>query len=186
MKAVGAIKAKWQIEKMKEFLQNHSIRDYCLFLLGINTGIKLQELLHLRVFEVSNVNGEIQEFLSLPHYTNPQVYLNDHLRCILKKYINDNSLNDTDYLFKSRKTNEPISRQQAYRIINAAAIEAGINAPVGMTTLRKTFGYHAYTKGIAVSLIQKRLQHSSPSETMHFIGLNNQSEQIQIRLNLDL
>lgn len=186
MKTVGAIKAKSQIEKMKEFLQNHSIRDYCLFLLGINTGIKLQELLHLRVYEVRNNHGEILEFLSLPLYTNPPVYLNDHLRCTLKKYIAENPLIDTDYLFKSRKTNEPISRQQAYRIIHAAAKEAGIEASVGMTTLRKTFGYHAYTNGIAISLIQKRLHHSSPSETMHFIGINNQSEHIQIRLNIDL
>jgi len=184
MKTVGAIKAKWQIKKMKEFLEAHSTRDYCLFLLGINTGIKLQELLHLRVHEVSIEDGEITEILSLPQYSSPPVYLNLTIRNILKKYINENSLIDTDYLFKSRKTGGPITRQQAYRIINAAAKEAGIEEAVGMTTLRKTFGYHAYIQGIAISLIQNRLHHASPSETLHFIGIDSHLE--KIKLNVDL
>ncbi|MCM3663133.1 tyrosine-type recombinase/integrase [Mesobacillus subterraneus] len=184
MKTVGAIKSRKHINHMKAFLEAHSTRDYCLFLLGINTGIKLQELLHLKVHEVSSKDGEIVEFLSLPHYNNPPVYLNATLRQNLKNYINHNSMIDTDYLFRSRKTDQPISRQQAYRIINDAAKDAGIEDPVGMTTLRKTFGYHAYYQGVAISLIQKRLQHASPSETIHFIGVNHHSE--QIKLNIDL
>lgn len=184
MKTVGAIKEKWQLSKMKEYLEAHSTRDFCLFLLGINTGIKLQELLHLRVHEVSGNDGEITETLFLSQHSSPPVYLNLTIRTILKKYINENSLVDEDYLFRSRKTGEPITRQQAYRIINAAAKEAGIEDPVGMTTLRKTFGYHAYIQGIAISLIQKRLHHASPSETLHFIGINSHLEKIKLNINL--
>lgn len=184
MKSVGAIKEKWQISKMKEYLEKHSARDHSLFLLGINTGIKLQELLHLRVHEIRGSDGEITEILSLPQYNSPPVYLNLTIRNILKKYVIENALIDTDYLFRSRKTGEPITRQQAYRIINAAAKEAGIEEAVGMTTLRKTFGYHAYIQGIAISLIQKRLHHASPSETLHFIGIDSHSE--RIKLNVDL
>jgi integrase len=184
MHAVSPIKSKNQIEQMKRYLEAHSTRDYSLFLLGINTGIKLQELLSLRVHDVCNEEGKISEFLSIPHYTNPPIYLNALIRKVLKKYLNENSLISTDYLFKSRKTSEPITRQQAYRIINAAAKEAGIMEPVGMTTLRKTFGYHAYSQGVAISLIQKRLQHSSSSETMHFIGLDQQPVTVTININL--
>lgn len=184
MKSVGAIKSKWQISQMKEFLEQHSERDYCLFVLGINTGIKLQELLHLRVNEVCSADGEIFEIISLPQYSNPPVFLNLTIRNTLKKYINENSLIHTDYLFRSRKTNEPISRQQAYRIINSAAKEAGIDEPVGMTTLRKTFGYHAYIQGIAISLIQKRLHHASPSETLIFLGIDHHNEKITVNINL--
>lgn len=184
MKTVGAIKEKWQINQMKDILETQSLRDYCLFVLGINTGIKLHELLHLRVYEVYGTDGEILEILSLPQYSNPPVYLNLTLRSNLKKYINENSLNYTDYLFRSRKTDEPITRQQAYRIINSAAKEAGIAEPVGMTTLRKTFGYHAYIQGIAISLIQKRLHHASPSETLHFLGIEQHFEKIKLNINL--
>jgi integrase len=184
LKTVEAIKSRKQINKMKAYLQLHSTRDYCLFLLGINTGIKLQELLHLRVSEVTCSGDEIDEFLTLPHYCNTPIYLNAPIRSALKRYIHEQSLEQADYLFKSRKTGEPITRQQAYRILNAAAKEAGIEEPVGMTTLRKTFGYHAYTKGIAISLIQKRLQHASPSETLQFIGIDRQKEKIKLNVNL--
>ncbi|GAE47540.1 site-specific recombinase [Mesobacillus boroniphilus JCM 21738] len=155
MKTVSAIKSKKKISIMKKFLENHSARDYCLFLLGINTGIKLQELLSLRVHDVCEKDGGITDFLSIPHYSIPPVYLNASIRVSLKKYLNENSFIATDYLFRSRKTPNPITRQQAYRIINAAAKNAGIDEPVGMTTLRKTFGYHAYSQGVAISLIQK-------------------------------
>jgi integrase len=184
MKTVDALKDRNQIDRMKKYLKMHSTRDYCLFLLGINTGIKLQELLCLRVQQVTSNDGEILEFLSLPHYANPPIYLNDPIRRTLKKYILENSLHNTDYLFRSRKTGEPISRQQAYRIINEAAKDAGIEESVGMTTLRKTFGYHAYAKGIAISLIQKRLQHSTPSETMHFIGIEPDTTRIKLNIYL--
>ena len=184
MKTVSAIKSKKKIMIMKKFLENHSTRDYCLFLLGINTGIKLQELLSLRVHDVCGKDKEIADFLSIPPYCNPPVYLNATIRRSLKKYINENSFMDTDYLFRSRKTANPITRQQAYRIINAAAKNAGIDEPVGMTTLRKTFGYHAYSQGIAISLIQKRLQHASPSETKHFIGVDQETVPVKININL--
>ncbi|CAM3766430.1 tyrosine-type recombinase/integrase [Mesobacillus thioparans] len=184
MQAVSPITSKNRIDQMKRYLEAHSSRDYCLFLLGINTGIKLQELLSLRVDDVCNEKREVAAFLSIPHYSNPPIYINASIRKVLKRYLNENSLNSADYLFRSRKTSEPITRQQAYRIINAAAKEAGVMEPVGMTTLRKTFGYHAYSQGVAISLIQKRLQHSSPSETMHFIGLDQQPVTVTININL--
>lgn len=184
MKMVSAIKSKKKIIIMKKFLESHSTRDYCLFLLGINTGIKLQELLSLRVQDVCDKEGEITDILTIPPYYNPPVYLNATIRRSLKKYINENSFIDTDYLFRSRKTSNPITRQQAYRIINAAAKNAEIDEPVGMTTLRKTFGYHAYSQGVAISLIQKRLQHASPSETKHFIGVDQETFPVKININL--
>ena len=150
MKTVSAIKSKIQIKQIKKCLQVNSTRDYCLFLLGINTGIKLQELLRLRVEDVCDLDGNIKEFLFIPHYSNPPVYSNSSIRQAFKNYINESSLVAADYLFRSRKTGEPITRQQAYRILNAAAKEAGIDEPVGTTTLRKTFGYHAYVQGIAI------------------------------------
>lgn len=184
MTTVSPIKSKKKITQMKKFLENHSSRDYCLFLLGINTGIKLPELLCLRVHDVCSKDGEIPEFLTIPSYNNPPVYLNASIRRSLKNYLNENSFIATDYLFKSRKTANPITRQQAYRIINTAAKHAGIEEPVGMTTLRKTFGYHAYSQGVAISLIQKRLQHASPSETKHFIGIDQEAVPVKININL--
>ncbi len=72
----------------------------------------------------------------------------------LLHYIENKSLSNEDVLFQSLRTNQVLSRQQAYRIIHQAAIEAGIEN-VGLTTLRKTFAYHAYQKGIPDSCHSK-------------------------------
>ena len=50
-------------------------------------------------------------------------------------------MKEDDYLFKSKRTNKPISRIQAYRILKEAAAACGLEE-IGTHTLRKTFGYH--------------------------------------------
>jgi integrase len=185
MKTVEAIKDEKQLLSIKAFLKQRSLRDYCLFLLGINTGIRINDLLHLHVKDVMSESGEILHYLQSSVYTDPPVYFNNHVRNSLRAYIQESLLSYTDYLFQSRKTNEPITRQQAYRIINEAAKLSGVKGSIGTHTLRKTFGYHAYKKGIAISLIQKRLQHSTPSETRQYIGITNQNP-VYIQLDVNL
>lgn len=185
MKTVEAIKGEQQLLSMKAFLKSRSSRDYCLLLLGINTGIRIHDLLHLHVKDVMSESGDILHYLQSSIYTNPPVYFNDHVRDSLRSCIQEGFLHYDDFLFKSRKTNEPITRQQAYRIINEAAKQSGISGSIGTHTLRKTFGYHAYAKGIAISLIQKRLQHSTPAETRQYIGAANQTS-LHIKLDVNL
>jgi integrase len=186
MNTVDAIKDISQINLIKDYLRTRSARDYCLFLFGINTGIRINELISLHVSEVMNETGVIREFLQSSTYEKPPVYLNQPVRNAIQNCIASEGLQYSDYLFKSRKTTNPISRQQAYRIINEAAKHAGIEGSIGTSTLRKTFGYHAYLKGIAISLIQKRLQQSTPSETIHYIGLAEERHSLPIILDVNL
>jgi len=81
-------------------------------------------------------------------------------------------MSDEEYLFKSRKgENKPISRVQAYRILNSAAEHVGLQE-VGTRTLRKTFGYWHYKQNKDVALLQQIFNHSSPSVTLRYIGIN--------------
>ncbi|RCW62531.1 tyrosine-type recombinase/integrase, partial [Saliterribacillus persicus] len=90
-----------------------------------------------------------------------------------------------NYHIHTKNGKQPISRQQAYRIIHRAAEEAGITEKVGMHTLRKTFGFHAYHKGIAISILQQIYGHTTPGETLRYIGVNkNQRLSIKVDVNL--
>ncbi|QOR67753.1 tyrosine-type recombinase/integrase [Cytobacillus suaedae] len=185
MKTVDAIKDKKRLKEMKAFLLPRSSRDYCLFMLGINTGIRIQDLLTLHVYNVVTETNEISSYLLTSNEVNPPIFLNKHVRKSIVKWIKEGELTYNDFLFKSRKTSEPITRQQAYRIINEAAKQAGVEGSVGTHTLRKTFGYHAYLKGIAVSLIQKRLQHQTKAETYQYIGITEEKN-LPIILDVNL
>lgn len=107
----------------------------------------------------------------------------EELQRELRQYITMEQLNTGDLLFQSNRTQKGLSRQQAYRIIHAAAEELGM-LHIGLTTLRKTFAYHAYQSGISISIIQKYLGHQTTYETMKFIGISRNASKTTIALNL--
>lgn len=96
--------------------------------------------------------------------------INETLKKALSEYIIGK--NPNEYLFASKKGNNPITRIQAYRIINDACSKAGITARIGTHTLRKTFGYHFYNEKKDIALLQSILNHSAPSITLSYIGIN--------------
>lgn len=187
MEYVHPIKYIESINAIKEILRKQSQRDLLFFVFGINTGIRISELLSLRVKDVWD-GEKVKEFLIL--YDEKQkdskaYYINNRVKCELETYLSNVNLQNGDYLFKSKKNNQPITRQQAYRIINQAAKEVGIIGNIGTHTLRKTFGYHAYRKGIAISILMSIYQHNTPAETLRYIGIDKNEEQlIKVDVNL--
>jgi len=96
--------------------------------------------------------------------------INTRLKQEIDKYINNKPNNE--YLFLSQKgDNKPISRTQAYRILKKAGEKVGLET-YGTHTLRKTFGYWHYKKNKDVALLQKLFNHSAPSITLEYIGIN--------------
>lgn len=195
MEYVDPIKDIKSINKIKEILKRQSQRDLLLFVLGINTGIRVSDLLSLRISDVWDGN-EIKEFIYIADINNndtecknnndPKAYfLNNSVKKELKKYFSQHDFTDCDFLFKSKKNNQPITRQQAYRIINNAAKGAGIQGKIGTHTIRKTFGYHAYRKGIAISIIMSIYNHHSSAETLRYLGIERgQKQLIKVDVNL--
>lgn len=89
---------------------------------------------------------------------------------LLEDYMENKD--DSEYLFKSRKNgNSPIHRQRAHTILSEAGTKIGLES-IGTHTLRKTFGYHFYQRKKDVALLQDIFNHSSPSITLRYIGIN--------------
>ena len=65
---------------------------------------------------------------------------------------------------------------KAYRIIRDAAMALRIEH-VGTHTMRKTFGYHYYQKTHDVATLMQIFNHSAPSITLRYIGIER--EQIE-------
>lgn len=179
MEVVNPIKSMRHIQLIKKELKKQSSRDYCFFVLGINTGLKINVLLQLKTNQMVNDKGDIQPFILIE---DQKIYLNDKVKTALTFHLFlENHIQD-EYLFQSPKSAMPVTRQHAYRVIHEAARKVGIDYQIGTHTLRKTFGYHAYIKGIAISLIQERYQHATPSETLRYIGLDDTLQKIDVNL----
>ncbi|MEJ7541636.1 tyrosine-type recombinase/integrase [Staphylococcus intermedius] len=183
MNCVDPIRETKDIHRMYDFLQSHSMRDYLFFKFAIHTGVKLVELLNLSVDQMMNDDGTVIEKWMMSQNQEIGVRIPDELREELKAYIEAEALVQTDLVFRSKRTQKGLSRQQAYRIINTAAQQLGIEH-IGLTTLRKTFAYHAYQSGITISMIQKYLGHQTSHETMKFIGVSKEKMDTTIALNL--
>lgn len=163
-----------QISTIKNFLRNNSARDFLLFVVGINTGLKINELLELKVSDVLDGDGNIKSFYLAKSDDLEQgrdIYLNAKVKSALNDYLLHAKLTTTDYLFLSTKNNNAISRQQAHRIIHDAVNSLDIKGKFGAGSMRKTFGFHAYKKGVSISIIQKYFHHATSAETYKYLGI---------------
>lgn len=168
MKYVQPIRDIEKIKEIKNYLKKQSYRDYFLFLMGINTGLRISDLLNLKVIDIKDKTHFVlkeqktQKTKRFPLYT---------LQEDIKEYIK--GMKDNDFLFPSRleKGKRPLSRYRAWAILSDAGKHVGLNE-IGTHTLRKTFGYHFYQKTKDVAILQELFNHSAPSITLRYIGIN--------------
>lgn len=183
MNCVDPIKHHEDIQNLYCALKEHSERDYLLFKFAIHTGIKLNDLLHLTVADIMTERNQIITHWEVCAAHEVHVVLPETLRQELQAYIDTETLTSHDLLFQSKRTKKGLSRQQAYRIVHAAATEVGI-PHIGLTTLRKTFAYHTYRSGVSLPIIQKYLGHQTAQETLKFIGESSKHTPTMIALDL--
>jgi len=187
MNVVQPIKKKQDIEAMKVYLKSKSLRDWALFVLGINSALRISDLLNLNVSDIKDENGKISERILLKEQKTSKrksFPLNKNVIDALTEYLSTIPSNQIP-LFASRKGDEPITRQQSHRIFSEAAKKCGIKDPISNHSLRKSFSWALYESGVDITRIQALLNHSSPKETLRYIGIT-QLENDNIYLNLNL
>ena len=188
MEIVQPIRDKNRIDAMKKLLRGQSLRDYCLFTLGINSGLRVGDLLALRVSDVLDERGKLAERISVREQKTGKrkdFPLGPSAQKALREYLDAHALRPDAPLFPSRKGGTPLDRRTAWRIMSDAAKAVGITESIGTHTLRKTFGYHAYQMGMDITRIQKLLNHSSPGVTLAYIGITREElDDVYMTLNL--
>lgn len=58
MNLVEPIRDRKKIEDMKVYLKGNSLRDYALFVVGINVALRISDLLKLTCTDILNQNGK--------------------------------------------------------------------------------------------------------------------------------
>lgn len=166
---VEPIKSKQDIQKVEKYLASKNQRNMLIFEFGINTGLRVSDILGLNVSDVlDKTYVEIIEKKTKKYKRFP---LNNKLKKLLKTYLVGKSLNEP--LFVGIRHCR-LDRSQVYRFLNEACEHCGIKANIGTHTMRKTFGYHHYKKFNDVVLLQRILNHSSPSITLRYIGISQE------------
>ena len=162
MKASLPIKDIEMIQKMKDlFLSKGEIRGYLLFVLSINTGIYLKDLLELKVRDVKN-----KQYLTVGK--NKVVPLTDEIQEVIKKAINGCKLDAP--LFQG-KVGQRLDRTSAFYIFKTICVELGVDDKYSVLSWRKTFAYHYYQKYKDISYLMWLFNQRSTEQALNFIGV---------------
>lgn len=167
MERVRPIKNMRDINRLLERLGEWDEKYRMLFLIGINTGLRIGDLVPLRVRDVKNDYITKEEGKTGRRM---RVLINKELRVEIDDYI---ELKPNDrVLFPSRNgSNKPIGRARAYQVLKLAALEIGMEN-IGTHTLRKTFAYHTYKKTKDLALVMRCLNHKDAGTTLLYLGLD--------------
>lgn len=188
-----------QIKKLADHMATHGtfgIRNYAMFITGVATGLRISDLVRLKVRDVYDVDRmEFRPCIDISELKTgkrtkwrlDEVVITEVIQRALSVYFDSLSwkLNGNDYLFKSRKVNGAgeyrLDESQGYRIINGAAKEAGITeVHVGSHTMRKTFLNIAFAIGTVSNLrnstavmmdLQILARHSSLESTKRYMNM---------------
>jgi len=124
-------------------------RDACLFILGVETGLRISELLSITFADVFDVSGNVREWLTIKkeHCKGKrhrrEIPLSQKAKeAIFRAADEAYALGQSkpfDYLFAPASRRGAISRVRAYNIISTALKAAGVTHTRGTHTARKTF-----------------------------------------------
>lgn len=165
-------------------------RNYALIILGLNTALRISDLLQLQWSDVYDFYTQRfrEHLLILEQKTGKQNYiaLNKNAKNALRWYMDACFPQESDYLFcKNTDRQHPINRSQAYRIVKEAAAQTTNSRMVSCHSMRKTFGYHAWKQGTQPALLMGLFNHSSYDVTKRYLGIE-QDEKDSVYLKIDL
>lgn len=171
MELVQPIKDRNKIAELKTELLRKNYKYYILCIMGLNTGMRIGDIIPLRADDVRNKTHIVLR----EEKTNKTKFfpINPQLRNELDRYTS--GMEGQDFLFPSRQRNSEgvkshITRVQAYRYIKKVAVELGIDN-FGMHSFRKSFGYFYYQETKDIVKLMQIFNHSSQEVTRRYIGL---------------
>lgn len=169
---VQPLRTASEISEMREAIAmspTQSERNVLLFNIGINTGLRIGDIVQLRIEDVrGRTNFRILEGKT----KKPRTVDISMLMVEIADYLEDKDA-ATGWLFPSRRGDSHISTTQAYRILTAAADILGRD-DIGTHSMRKTFGYHAYKMSRDVAMLMEIFNHSDQATTKRYIGIRDE------------
>lgn len=203
--AAEPIKNMDDIFMVSRFLiSNNRYRDNMLFIVGINFGLRASDLRMLRFCNLINENLTFKDNFAIfekktrntrKRKKNRYITINHAVIEAVSLYLeNTQGVSLSDYMFRSisnhgSKSNTPLSVKSIDRILKGLAKDLDLNIKMSTHTLRKTFCYHqmvmSHNDSRKLLLLQKMLNHSSPAQTLDYIGITSEEiDEAYKQLNL--
>ena len=159
-----------------KLIDNYSYRNKAMLELMYATGLRVSELVNLKVYDVNLEEaivktmgkGSKERIIPIGDYALNalKIYINEYRSSLFKREVND-------YLFLNNH-GKPMTRQGFFKIIKKLASEQGITKEFSPHTLRHSFATHLLSHGADLRIIQELLGHSDVSTTQIYTHVSNE------------
>lgn len=198
------IKSLDDIDRISKYLlTNQRYRDNMLFIVGINFGLRVSDLLQLRFSQLIDDNFTFRTtFPILEKKTkntrkvrrNRYISINNAVMDAVTIYLQHTECKLDDFMFRSESNrgsnqNKPMSRMSVDRILKEIGDTLRLENKMATHSMRKTFAYHQMVMSNndprKLLLLQKMFGHSSAAQTLDYIGITGEEiEEAYMKLNL--
>lgn len=179
MSATQPIKNREKLEMFRNYYKKIECRprNYALIVLGLNSALRISDILELRWKDVYTNNAYKKHIYVIEKKTKKEniLAMNPSSLEALEWYRKTlTAIHESDYIFcKRTNPGNPLSRSQAFRIIKKAAAYCGLDDyHISCHSLRKTFGYYAWQGGTPPALLMSIYNHSSYEITKRYLGID--------------
>ena len=192
MNYVEPIRDRRKIAQIKNLLRGRGdFRNLLLFVVGINSALRISDLLQLRIGDFFEESGKLRDRFSIKELKRgkrQEIVINSSIREALiefKEHYPCLIANPNIPVFLNPQTRQSIKRGQAWKLITSICQDVGLSGNYGTHSLRKTWGYHARINGVDLALIMHKLNHNSIAYTKRYLGItDDELEEIVKKLNL--
>ncbi len=167
------------IKTLKLLLAHHP-RNYCLFVLGINTGFRASELLSITVKMVEYLHpGDTLEIKESKTGKIRRVGLNKACIDAIQGWLTSQEMRhaaEEHFLFAGQRG--PLGIAYLNRLVKRWAKSINLKGNYGSHSLRKTFGYHQRVRyKVELPLLTEVFGHRSQRQTLDYLCI--QGEEVQ-------
>ena len=182
---VEPIKNLKDIKSIKKLLKAEHPRDYCLFILGINTNLRASDLLSITVEQVEDLQvGDEIVLKEKKTGKTRRITLNEAAVEAIQYYLNSVELEPEDHLFKSQRGT--LTVQSVNRLVKTWCRQLNLKGNYGSHTLRKTFGYHQRVQlNTSIPELMVMFNHSTQRQTLDYLCIqDDEIKDAYLKLNL--
>ncbi len=153
-----------------------TVRDRTLILLLLRTGMRIGELLHVKVPDIILPERKILLYQGSKNYLGRVVYFSQDAEAALKEWLMNRNVNK-EYLFYS-PSRDTLSYAGARKMMKKRLEQAGLSHKgFCLHNLRHTFATDMLNAGLRIEILQQILGHQSIDITMHYAKLSDRTRE---------
>jgi len=159
------------------------IRDYILFTTMLYTGLRISEVLNLRLKDIQEDCLIIRDSKTGPG----KVYMRKKLKPLLDKYLNSlkSPIGRNDFIFQSNQKKR-LTERMVQLLIKKYLYRAGIQKDLTPHSLRHTFAARLRQSGSDIEIIQRTLRHKHIQSTMRYSHIKDEDLKQAVERSVDM